>query len=100
MVASIEVKLVDGFISKLFEGRTVTLGCVNSTINQTFTVWYKNDKVINNAATRNLTLTLKSTDTGSYKCGINGVNSTNELNVTVRGMSCRVFWGDVYCNVI
>ena len=100
MVASIEVKLVDGFISELFEGRTVTLGCVNSTINQTLTVWYKNDEVINNAATRNLTLTLKSTDTGSYKCGINGVNSTNELNVTVRGMSCRVFWGDVYCNVI
>ena len=91
MVASIEVKLVDGFISELFEGRTVTLGCVNSTINQTLTVWYKNDEVINNAATRNLTLTLKSTDTGSYKCEINGVNSTNDLNVTVKGMSSGVF---------
>ena len=91
MVASIEVKLVDGFISELFEGRTVTLGCVNSTINQTLTVWYKIDEVINNATTRNLTLTLKSTDTGSYKCEINGVNSTNDLNVTVKGMSSEVF---------
>ena len=92
--------MVDGLISELFEGRTVTLGCDNSTINQTLTVWYKNDEVINNTATRNLTLILKGTDTGSYKCGIKGVNSTNELNVTVKGMSRRVFWRDVYCNVI
>ena len=83
--------VVDGFISELFEGRTITLGCVNSNIHQTLTVWYKNDEVINNGATRNLTLTLKSTDTGSYKCEINGVNSTNDLNVTVKGMSSGVF---------
>ena len=58
-VASFEVSLLVGSKSDLFEGRTVTLGCVNSTINKTSTVWYnKNDEVINNATARNLTLTL------------------------------------------
>ena len=91
MVASVEVKLVYGFISKVSEGRTITLECANSTINQALTVWYKNDEVISNAATRNLTLTLKNSDTGSYKCGINGVNSTNNLNVMVKDMSRGIF---------
>ena len=58
LVASFEVSLLVGSKSDLFEGRTVTLGCVNSTINKTSTVWYKNDEVINNATARNLTLTL------------------------------------------
>ena len=57
-VTSFEVSLLVGSKSDLFEGRTVTLGCVNSTINKTSTVWYKNDEVINNATARNLTLTL------------------------------------------
>ena len=57
-VASFEVSLLVGSKFDLFEGRTVTLGCVNSTINKTSTVWYKNDEVINNATARNLTLTL------------------------------------------
>ena len=90
MVASVQVVLVDGSDSELFEGRTVTLGCINSTINQTSTVWYKNDEVINNATSRNLTLTLKKSDTGFYRCRINGVNSTNDLNVSVKGMNFGV----------
>ena len=89
MAASVEVKLLDRFNSKLIEGRTVTLGCVNNTINETSTVWYKNDAVIDNQKTRNLTfLTLKSSDRGLYKCRINGTNSTNNFTVAVKGM-CR-----------
>ena len=51
--------------------------------------------MINNATATNLTLTLKSADTGFYKCGIDGMNSTNDFNVTVKGMNLGVFWGDV-----
>lgn len=86
LAASVEVKLLDVSNSKLFEGRTVTLQCANNTINKTSAVWYKDEKVINNSITRNLTLTLKSSDTGLYKCGINGTKSTKSLNVTVKGM--------------
>ena len=91
MVASIEVKLVDGINSELFEGRTITLGCVNITINQTSTVWYKDDEVVNDATARNLTLTLKKSDNGGYKCRINGTNSTNNFLVTVQSMNLEVF---------
>ena len=91
MVVSVKVVLLNGPNFELFEGRTVTLRCVNSTINQTSTVWYKNDKVISNATSRNLTLTLKKSDVGFYKCTINGVNSTNDLNVSVKGMNFGVF---------
>ena len=91
LVASVKVKLLNGNNSELFEGRTITLGCVDNTTTETFTVWYKNDTMINNTATRNLTLTLKSSDTGFYKCGINGTKSTNKINVTVKGMNFRVF---------
>ena len=42
--------------------------------------------MINNGTARNLTLTLKSINIGFYKCGINGTNSTNEFNVTVKNM--------------
>ena len=83
LAASIRVEFLPN--ARLFEGRTVTLECANSTINQTSAVWYKDDEVINNS-TRNLTLTLKSSDTGLYKCGINKMNSTTGLNVTVKGM--------------
>ena len=89
LVASVEIKLLKG--TKFFEGRTITLRCVSSIINKTSTVWYKNDELINNATARNLTLTLKRSDTGFYKCGINGTNSTNKINVTVKGMNFRVF---------
>ena len=91
MAASIEVRLLHGFDSQLFEGNTVTLECVDNTTTETLTVWYKNNDVINNATARNLTLTLKSTDSGFYKCGINGTNSTNEFNVTVKGMNLGNF---------
>ena len=91
LVASFEVSLLVGSKSDLFEGRTVTLGCVNSTINKTSTVWYKNDEVINNATARNLTLTLKRSDTGFYKCGINGTNSTKGFDMTVKGKNIWVF---------
>lgn len=57
----------------------------------TSAVWYKNDEVIDNEKTRNLTLTLKRSDSGSYKCGINRRNSTNNFTVTVKGMSRGVF---------
>ena len=91
MAGSIQVILLDGFDFQLFEGHTVTLGCVDNTTTETLTVWYKNNKVINNATARNLTLTLKSTDSGFYKCGINGTNSTNEFKVTVKGMNVGNF---------
>ena len=91
MAASIEVRLLHGFDSQLFEGNTVTLECVDNTTTETLTVWYKNNDVINNATARNLTLTLKSTDSGFYKCGINEANSTNEFNVTVKGMNLGNF---------
>ena len=87
LVASIKVILLNESSSEIFEGRTVTLGCVNNTINKTSTVWYKDGQVINNETAANLTLTLKSTDTGSYKCRINGMKSTNNINVTVKGMN-------------
>ena len=91
LVASVEVKLLNGNSSdELFEGRTITLGCVDNTTIETFTVWYKNDMMINNTTTRNLTLTLKSSDTGFYKCGINETNSTNKINVAVKGMNFGV----------
>ena len=86
-----EVRLLEGFNSQFFEGETVTFGCVDNTTNETLTVWYKNNEVINNETARNLTLTLKSTDTGFYKCGINGINSTNDFNVTVKGMNVGLF---------
>ena len=86
LAAWVEVKLLDVSNSELIEGRTVTLECANNTNNQAWTVWYKNGEVINNATTRNLTLTLKSSDTGLYKCRINGTNSTNGFNVTLKGM--------------
>ena len=87
-----EVELVDGINSEqLFEGRTITLKCVNSTINQTSTDWYRNDRIINTTTTRNLTLTLKRSDTGLYKCKINGTISTKGLSVTVKGMNIVVF---------
>ena len=54
-------------------------------------MWYKNNEPINNATTRNLTLTLKNTDTGFYKCGISGINSSNDFNVTVKGKNLRFF---------
>ena len=91
LVASVEVKFLNGSSFELFEGRTITLGCVNNTINMTSAVWYKNDEVIDNEKTRNLTLTLKRSDSGSYKCGINRRNSTNNFTVTVKGMSRGVF---------
>ena len=75
-----------GSESELFEGRNVTLDCFSNTTNEISAVWYKDDEVINDAVTRNLTLTLKIQDTGFYKCGINGTNSTNHFNVTVKGM--------------
>ena len=77
LIASIEVKLVDGFISELFESRTLKLVCISNTINQILIVWY------HDAATRNLILTLKSSDTDLYKCGINGMNSTTSFTTTV-----------------
>ena len=86
LAASIEVKLLHVINSEFFEGRNVTLECANNSTNQISTVWYKNDEVINNEITRNLTLTLKSSETDFYKCGINGTNSTNSINVTVKGM--------------
>ena len=91
MPASIEVRLLDGFDSQLFEGQAITLGCVDNTTTETLTVWYKNNEVIDNATVRNLTLTLKSTDSGFYKCEFNGMNSSNEFNVTVKGMNPGVF---------
>ena len=92
LVALIEVKVLNGPNPKLFEGRTITLVCVKSTINQTSTVSYKNDEVIKNARTRNLTLTLKySLYTGLYKCGINETNSTKSLNVIVKGVDLGLF---------
>ena len=72
----------------------------DKTTTETLTVWYKNDEVINNTAIRNLTLTLKSFDTGIYKCGINGTNSTNDFIMTVEGMSLGVFSGVIYWNVL
>lgn len=95
MPASIKVRLLDGFDSQLFEGQTITLGCVDNTTSQTLTVWYKNNEVIDNATVRNLTLTLKSTDSGFYKCEINGKNSTNEFNMTVNGINLAVLRRDV-----
>lgn len=89
---SINVQLVKGNDSELFEGRTVILSCVNNTISNSSTVWYKNDKKIN-TETRNLTLTLRKSDNGVYKCRINGTNSMNNFNLTVKGMS-RIFCGD------
>ena len=83
--------MLHGFDSRLFKGNTVTLECVDNTTNETLTVWYKNNDVINNETARNLTLTLKSTDSGFYKCGINEANSTNEFNVTVKGMNLGNF---------
>ena len=88
---SINVQLVKGNDSELFEGRTIILSCVNGTINQSVAVWYKNDQRIN-TTTRNLTLTLRRSDTGIYKCEINERNSANNFNLTVKGMSlifCR-----------
>lgn len=100
LVASVEVNLLNGNNSKLFEGRTITLGCVDNTTTEKSTVWYKNDTMINNATTRNLTLTLKRSDTGLYKCKINGTKSTNNIDVAVKGMNFGVFGRDIYCNVI
>ena len=91
LVASVEVKLLNGPNFELFEGRTITLGCVNSAINMASTVWYKNHEMIANETTRNLTLTLKKSDNGSYKCRINGRNSTNNVTVAVKGMCRWVF---------
>lgn len=91
LVASVGVSLLVGSNSELFEDRTVISECVNNTINKTSTVWYKNEEVINNAKTRNLTLTLKSSDAGLHKCGINGMKSTNSFTMTVKGMSRGVF---------
>ena len=91
MAVSIEVKLLDGSSSEFFEGRTIMLGCVNNTISHTSTVWYKNDEVINDVTIRNLTLTLKGSDTGLYKCRINGKNSTNNFYASVKGMNLGVF---------
>ena len=87
---SINVQLVKGKDSELFEGRTVILSCVNGTINQSVAVWYKNEQRIN-TATRNLTLTLRRSDTGIYKCEINERDSTNNFNLTVKGMSLIFF---------
>ena len=91
LAASVKVRLLDGFNFQLFEGRTVTLSCVDNTITETLTMWYKNNEPINNATARNLTLTLKNTDTGFYKCGISGINSSNDFNVTVKGKNLRFF---------
>lgn len=91
--------MLNGNKSELFEGRTITLGCVDNATAETLTVWYKNDTLINNT-NRNITLTLKRSDTGLYKCGINGTNSTNKIDVAVKGMNFGVFGRDVYCNVI
>lgn len=86
MTASIEVIALDAFIPQIFEVRIVTFRCVNNTTIDTLTVWYKNNEMINNGTATNLTLTFKSINIGFYKCGINGTNSTNEFNVTVKNM--------------
>ena len=79
---------------QLFEVQTIILGYVDNAATETITVWYKKNEVINNATVRNLTLTLKITDSGFYKCEINGKNSTNEFNMTVNGINLAVLRRD------